>query len=73
MPPPVKKPTGLYEWKGEGKDISAICINVDEQKGFGLKAVRSMLQPLGGRMTAHNDGAGSSFVVTVPAAALRKA
>lgn len=47
--------------------------NLDEQTGFGLKAVRSMLQPLGGRMTAHNDGAGSSFVVTVPAAALRKA
>ena len=30
--------------------------NVDEQKGFGLKAVRSMLQSMGGRLTAANRG-----------------
>lgn len=47
--------------------------NVDEQKGFGLKAVRTMLQPLGGRMTACNHGDGSSFSVTIPAATLRRA
>lgn len=46
--------------------------NVDEQKGFGLKAVRSMLQPLGGRLSATNSGAGSCFTVTVPETALRK-
>lgn len=46
--------------------------NVDEQKGFGLKAVRSMLQPLGGTMTAANLEDGSAFTVTIPAAALRK-
>ncbi|PZF76271.1 hypothetical protein DK847_13835 [Aestuariivirga litoralis] len=47
--------------------------SVDEQKGFGLKAVRTMLQPLGGRMTAENlaDG-GACFTVTIPAAALRR-
>ncbi|HAL73052.1 MAG TPA: hypothetical protein DCP71_14910, partial [Verrucomicrobiales bacterium] len=37
-PPPVeepaKKPTGLYEWHGEGKSISSIRINVDEQKAY---------------------------------------
>jgi len=47
--------------------------NVDEQKGFGLKAVRSMLQPLGGRMTATNLAEGTTFTVAIPAAALRKA
>jgi two-component sensor histidine kinase len=46
--------------------------NMDDQKGFGLRAVRSMLQPLGGRLTAENTGGGSSFTVTVPAAALRR-
>ncbi|MCW0217432.1 MAG: L,D-transpeptidase [Prosthecobacter sp.] len=34
-PPPApevaKKPTGLYEWHGEGKTITSIKINVDEQ------------------------------------------
>ncbi len=37
-PPPVveptKKPTGLFEWQGEGKSISSIKINVDEQKAY---------------------------------------
>ncbi|MCA1963635.1 MAG: L,D-transpeptidase, partial [Prosthecobacter sp.] len=35
-PPPVevKKPTGLYEWKGEGKAVTSIKINVDEQKAY---------------------------------------
>ena len=35
-PPPVtaKKPTGLYEWTGLGKDITSIRINVDEQKAY---------------------------------------
>jgi len=35
-PPPevVKKPTGLYEWNGTGKDITSIRINVDEQKAY---------------------------------------
>ncbi|HCN77561.1 MAG TPA: hypothetical protein DIT13_10265 [Verrucomicrobiales bacterium] len=31
-PEPVKKPAGLYEWKGQGKNITSIKINVDEQK-----------------------------------------
>lgn len=32
-PPPIPgKPTALYEWKGDGKAISGIFINVDEQK-----------------------------------------
>ncbi|MFO1130834.1 MAG: histidine kinase dimerization/phosphoacceptor domain -containing protein [Hyphomicrobiales bacterium] len=69
---------------GVDGDVLRLCVSserghlpdgfsVDEQKGFGLRAVRSMLQPLGGRMTATNDDAGgSSFTVTVPAAALRK-
>lgn len=47
--------------------------NIDDQKGFGLRAVRTMLQPLGGRLAAANDGTGTCFTVTVPAAALRKA
>lgn len=47
--------------------------NIDEQKGFGLRAVRTMLQPLGGRLTAENLGDGTSFTVIVPAAALRRA
>lgn len=37
-PPPeqtaAKKPTGLYEWNGEGKNITSIRINVDEQKAY---------------------------------------
>ncbi len=36
-PPPVepaKKPTGLFEWTGEGKSITSIKINVDEQKAY---------------------------------------
>jgi hypothetical protein len=37
-PPPsqetAKKPTGLYEWHGEGKSITSIKINVDEQKAY---------------------------------------
>lgn len=37
-PPPeqaaVKKPTGLYEWNGDGKSITSIRINVDEQKAY---------------------------------------
>jgi hypothetical protein len=34
-PPPVtKKPTGLFEWNGLGKDITFIRINVDEQKAY---------------------------------------
>lgn len=36
-PPPAevaKKPTSLYEWHGEGKSISSIKINVDEQKAY---------------------------------------
>jgi hypothetical protein len=36
-PPPVvpevaKKPAGLFEWRGEGKSITSVMINVDEQK-----------------------------------------
>lgn len=31
---PAKKPTGLFEWQGEGKSISSIKINVDEQKAY---------------------------------------
>lgn len=46
--------------------------NVDGQKGFGLKAVRSMLQPLGGRITAENVGAGAAFTISIPTEALRK-
>lgn len=46
--------------------------DIDEQKGFGLKAVRSMLQPLGGRMTATNRERGTAFAISIPAAALRK-
>ena len=46
--------------------------SVDDQKGFGLKAVRSMLQPLGGRMTADNLAEGTAFTIAIPAAALRK-
>lgn len=30
-PEPVKKPAGLYEWKGQGKNITSMRINVDEQ------------------------------------------
>ncbi len=36
-PPPAvapTKPTGLYGWTGEGKSISSIRINVDEQKAY---------------------------------------
>ena len=34
-PPPVaKKPTGLFEWNGLGKDITSVRINVDEQKAY---------------------------------------
>lgn len=36
-PPPAeagKKPTALYEWHGEGKSISSIKINVDEQRAY---------------------------------------
>lgn len=47
--------------------------DVDEQKGFGLKAVRSMLQPLGGRLTAANGADGTAFTIAIPTAALRKA
>lgn len=31
---PAKKPTGLFEWNGEGKSISSIKIDVDEQKAY---------------------------------------
>ncbi len=35
-PPPTpevaKKPAGLFEWRGEGKSITSVKINVDEQK-----------------------------------------
>ena len=35
-PPPTpevaKKPVGLFEWRGEGKSITSVKINVDEQK-----------------------------------------
>jgi len=35
-PPPTpevaKKPAGLFEWRGEGKSITSITVNVDEQK-----------------------------------------
>lgn len=30
-PEPVKKPKGLYEWNGQGKKITSVKINVDEQ------------------------------------------
>lgn len=30
----MKKPAGLYEWTGLGKDITSIKINVDEQKAY---------------------------------------
>ncbi len=36
-PPPTeaaKKPAGLFEWRGEGKSITSIKINVDEQKAY---------------------------------------
>lgn len=37
-PPPApeaaKKPTGLFEWYEEGKSITSITINVDEQKAY---------------------------------------
>lgn len=33
-PPVVKKPTGLFEWNGLGKDITFIRINVDEQRAY---------------------------------------
>jgi hypothetical protein len=33
-PPVVKKPTGLFEWNGLGKDITSVRINVDEQKAY---------------------------------------
>jgi hypothetical protein len=33
-PPVVKKPTGLFEWNGLGKDITSIRINVDEQRAY---------------------------------------
>lgn len=33
-PEPAKKPTGLYEWNGQGKNITSIRINVDEQKAY---------------------------------------
>lgn len=34
-PPPVtKKPTGLFEWNGLGKDITSVRINVDEQRAY---------------------------------------
>lgn len=33
-PEPVKKPTGLFEWTGLGKDITSVRINVDEQKAY---------------------------------------
>lgn len=32
--PVAKKPTGLFEWTGLGKDITFIRINVDEQKAY---------------------------------------
>jgi hypothetical protein len=37
LPPPqahqvAKKPAGLFEWHGEGKSITSVKINVDEQK-----------------------------------------
>lgn len=47
--------------------------SIDEQKGFGLKAVRTMVQALGGRLQAFNRGEGTCFEVTIPTAALRKA
>jgi hypothetical protein len=30
----VKKPTGLFEWNGLGKDITSIRINVDDQRAY---------------------------------------
>lgn len=33
-PEPAKKPTGLFEWTGLGKDITSVIINVDEQKAY---------------------------------------
>ena len=33
-PPAAKKPTGLFEWTGLGKDITFIRINVDEQRAY---------------------------------------
>jgi two-component sensor histidine kinase len=55
-------------------EANALAVrDVDEQRGFGLKAVRSMLQSMGGRLTAANREAGTSFTVTIPTATLRKA
>lgn len=34
VPEPPKKPTGLYEWSGLGKDITSMRINVDEQMAY---------------------------------------
>lgn len=33
-PPEAKKPTGLFEWQGDGKSITSIKINVDEQIAY---------------------------------------
>lgn len=34
VPVPPTKPTGLFEWKGLGKDITSMRINVDEQMAY---------------------------------------
>ncbi len=34
VPQPPAKPVGLFEWKGEGKSVTSIRINVDEQMAY---------------------------------------
>ena len=46
---------------------------IEDTQGFGLRAVRSMLSALEGRMTARNlPAGGTAFTVEIPCAALRK-
>ncbi|MFN4141253.1 sensor histidine kinase [Aestuariivirga sp.] len=48
--------------------------SLEEAKGFGLRAVRSMLSGLGGHITAKNlVKEGTAFTVSIPVAALQKA
>lgn len=34
VPQPPTKPVGLFEWKGDGKNVTSIRINVDEQMAY---------------------------------------
>ena len=47
---------------------------LEETQGFGLRAVRSMLSALGGKISARNlPGDGTAFTVEIPSASLQKA